>query len=96
MCGHGIGKSMHEDPEVPNYGRKGMGPLIKNGLCIAIEPMVNLGKRNIVIEKDGWQCRTRDRQPSAHYDHTVAILDGSTQVLTTFDYIEQALGERAI
>lgn len=96
MCGHGIGKSMHEDPEVPNYGRKGMGPLIKNGLCIAIEPMVNLGKRNIVIEKDGWQCHTRDRQPSAHYEHTVAILDGNTQVLTTFDYIEQALGERAI
>lgn len=96
MCGHGIGKSMHEDPEVPNYGRKGMGPLIKNGMCICIEPMVNMGKRNIVIEKDGWQCRTRDRQPSAHFEHTVAILGGKTQVLTTFDYIEEVLGEKAI
>ncbi len=96
MCGHGIGKSMHEDPEVPNYGRKGMGALIKNGMCLAIEPMVNLGKRNIVIEKDGWTCRTRDRQPSAHYEHTVAILGGETEILTTFDYVDQALGNNAI
>ena len=96
MCGHGIGRSMHEDPEVPNYGRKGAGPIIKNGMCIAIEPMVNLGKRNIVIEKDGWQCRTRDRQPSAHFEHTVAVINGETEILTTFDYIEQALGDKAI
>lgn len=96
MCGHGIGRSMHEDPEIPNYGRKGSGPVIKNGMCLCIEPMVNLGKRNIVIEKDGWTCRTRDRQPSAHFEHTVAIVDGQTQVLTTFDYIEQVLGEKAI
>ncbi len=65
-------------------------------MCICIEPMVNMGKRNIVIEKDGWQCRTRDRQPSAHFEHTVAILGGKTQVLTTFDYIEEVLGEKAI
>lgn len=96
MCGHGIGKSMHEDPEVPNYGRKGMGALIKNGMCLAIEPMVNLGKRNIVIEKDGWTCRTRDRLPSAHYEHTVAILGGETEILTTFDYVDQVLGNNAI
>lgn len=96
MCGHGIGRSMHEDPEVPNYGRKGSGPIIKNGMCIAIEPMVNMGKRNIVIEKDGWQCRTRDRQPSAHFEHTVAVLNGETEILTTFDYIQQALGDKAI
>lgn len=96
MCGHGIGRSMHEDPEVPNYGRKGMGALIKNGMCLAIEPMVNLGKRNIVIEKDGWTCRTRDRQPSAHYEHTVAIVGGETEILTTFDYVDQVLGNNAI
>ena len=96
MCGHGIGRSMHEDPEVPNYGRKGTGALIKNGMCIAIEPMVNLGKRNIVIEKDGWTCRTRDRQPSVHYEHTVALVDGKAEILTTFDYIEEVLKERSI
>lgn len=96
MCGHGIGRSMHEDPEIPNYGRRGMGPMIKNGMCLAIEPMINLGKRNIVIEADGWTCRTRDRQPSAHYEHTVAVIGGETRILTTFDYIEQALGDRAI
>ncbi len=96
MCGHGIGKSMHEDPEVPNYGRRGTGPLIKNGMCIAIEPMINLGSRNVIIEADGWTCRTRDRKPSAHYEHTVAILNGETEVLTTFDYIQEALGDRFI
>lgn len=96
MCGHGIGRSMHEDPEVPNYGRKGMGALIKNGMCIAIEPMVNMGKRNIVIGKDGWTCRTRDGQPSAHYEHTVAIMGGETEILTTFDYVDQVLGNNAI
>ena len=96
MCGHGIGKSMHEDPEVPNYGRRGTGPLIKNGMCLAIEPMINLGSRNVVIEPDGWTCRTKDRKPSAHYEHTVAILNGKTEILTTFDYIKEALGDRFI
>ncbi len=96
MCGHGIGKKMHEDPEVPNYGRRGTGPLIKNGMCIAIEPMINLGSRNVVIESDGWTCRTKDRKPSAHYEHTVAILNGQTEVLTTFDFIQESLGERFI
>ena len=96
MCGHGIGKSMHEDPEGPNYGRRGTGPLIKNGMCLCIEPMINLGSRNVVIEADGWTCRTRDRKPSAHYEHTMAILNGKTEVLTTFDYIKEALGDRFI
>ncbi len=96
MCGHGIGKKMHEDPEVPNFGRKGTGALIKNGMCIAIEPMINMGSRNIVIEHDGWTCRTKDRKQSAHYEHTVAMHDGKTEILTTFDYIEQVLGERSI
>ncbi len=96
MCGHGIGRKMHEDPEVPNYGRRGTGAVIRNGMCLCIEPMINQGSRNIVIERDGWQCRTRDRHLSAHYEHTVAIVEGETRVLTTFDYIEQALGDRFI
>lgn len=96
MCGHGIGKRMHEDPEIPNYGRRGIGPVIKDGMCLCIEPMVNMGSRNIVIERDGWQCRTRDRKPSAHYEHTLAIVDGATHVLTTFDYIEEVLKDKFI
>ncbi|MDE5657458.1 MAG: M24 family metallopeptidase, partial [Muribaculaceae bacterium] len=96
MCGHGIGKRMHEDPEIPNYGRRGVGPIIRDGMCLCIEPMVNMGSRNIVIEHDGWTCRTRDRQPSAHYEHTLAIIDGKTEVLTTFDYIEEVLKDRFI
>lgn len=96
MCGHGIGRKMHEDPEVPNYGRRGTGALIKNGMCICIEPMINLGSRNIVIEKDGWTCRTKDRKPSAHYEHTIAVLNGEPDVLTTFDYVKEVLGDRFI
>jgi methionyl aminopeptidase len=96
MCGHGIGKSMHEDPEVPNYGRRGTGPLIKNGMCLCIEPMINMGSRNVIIEADGWTCRTRDRKPSAHYEHTLAIMNGKTEILTTFDYIKEVLGDRFI
>lgn len=96
MCGHGIGRRMHEDPQVPNYGRRGTGPLIKNGMCLAIEPMINLGSRNIVIESDGWTCRTKDRKPSAHYEHTVALVNDEPRVLTTFEYIEEALGDRFI
>lgn len=96
MCGHGIGKRMHEDPEIPNYGRRGIGPVIKDGMCLCIEPMVNMGSRNIVIESDGWTCRTRDRQPSAHYEHTLAITEGRREVLTTFDYIEEVLKDKFI
>ena len=96
MCGHGIGRNMHEDPEVPNYGRRGTGPVIKNGMCLCIEPMINLGSRNIVIEADGWACRTRDRKPSAHFEHTLAVVDGKAEILTTYDYVELALGDRFI
>lgn len=96
MCGHGIGRDMHEDPEVPNYGRRGTGPVIRNGMCICIEPMINMGSRNIIIAQDGWTCRTRDHRPSAHYEHTMAIVNGETRVLTSFEYIREALGERFI
>lgn len=96
MCGHGIGRKMHEDPEVPNYGRRGSGPVLRNGMCIAIEPMINLGSKNIVIESDGWTCRTRDRKPSAHFEHTIAINGKQPEILTTFSYIDEALGDKAI
>lgn len=96
MCGHGIGRDMHEDPEVPNYGRRGTGPVIRNGMVICIEPMINMGSRNIVIEQDGWTCRTRDRKPSAHYEHTVAVIGGKTDILTTFDYIKDVLKDKFI
>lgn len=96
MCGHGIGRKMHEAPEIPNYGRKGTGPVIRNGMCLCIEPMINMGSRNIVIEKDGWTCRTRDRKPSAHFEHTVAIIDNETRILTSFEPIEEALGDRKV
>ncbi len=89
LVGHGLGRKLHEAPEVPNYGKKGSGPLLKQGMVIAIEPMINLGTRNIVQEKDGWTIRTADRNPSAHYEHTVAIFEDRTEVLTTHKYIEE-------
>ena len=89
LVGHGLGRNLHESPEVPNYGKKGRGPILKEGLVIAIEPMINLGVRNVVQEADGWTIRTRDRQPSAHFEHTVAIFKDETLVLTTHQYIEE-------
>jgi methionyl aminopeptidase len=88
LVGHGLGKHLHESPEVPNYGKRGSGPLLNEGLVIAIEPMVNLGTRNIVQERDGWTIRTADRKVSAHYEHTVAIFKDRTEILTTHRYIE--------
>lgn len=96
MCGHGVGKRLHEDPDVPNYGRKGTGPLIKNGMCIAIEPMINMGSKNIVIERDGWTTRTKDRKPSAHYEHSIAIHNGKPDILSSFKYVEEVLGDKSI
>lgn len=96
MCGHGIGRKMHESPEVPNYGRRGTGPVIKNGMCICIEPMINLGSRNVVIERDGWTCRTKDRKPSAHYEHTIAVINGEPEILTSFEPVAEVLKDRFI
>ena len=96
MCGHGVGRKLHEDPDVPNHGRKGTGPLIKNGMVIAIEPMINMGSKNIVIERDGWTTRTKDRKPSAHYEHTIAIHHGKPDILSSFQYVEEVLGDRSI
>lgn len=96
MCGHGVGRKLHEDPDVPNYGRRGTGPLIKNGMVIAIEPMINMGSKNIVIERDGWTTRTKDRKPSAHYEHTIAIHHGKPDILSSFQYVEEVLGDKSI
>ncbi len=89
LVGHGLGRSLHESPEVPNFGRRGQGPKLKEGMVIAIEPMVNLGKKSVLQEPDGWTIRTSDRKPSAHFEHTVAINNGTCDVLTTFKYIEE-------
>lgn len=94
MCGHGIGRRMHESPEVPNYGRRGIGARLQDGMCICIEPMINMGSRNIVIDRNGWDCRTRDGKPSAHYEHTIAFTGGRREVLTTFDYIPQEIKDK--
>lgn len=91
LVGHGVGKNLHEKPEVPNFGKKGKGPLLQKGLVIAIEPMVNMGSKRVIQENDGWTIRTADRLPSAHFEHTVAISDGKADVLTTFKYIEEVL-----
>jgi methionyl aminopeptidase len=89
LVGHGVGKSLHEDPEVPNYGKRGKGVKIVPGMVFAIEPMINLGVRNVVQERDGWTIRTSDRKASAHFEHTVAIYEDKTEVITTHEYIEK-------
>jgi len=96
MIGHGVGRNLHEAPEVPNYGRKGNGMMLKSGMTIAIEPMINLGARNLVFEKDGWTTRTIDRKVSAHFEHSIAIRRGKADILSSFEYIEQILGNKAI
>ncbi len=89
LVGHGVGRDLHEEPEVPNYGKRGRGAKLKEGMVIAIEPMINLGKKEIVQESDGWTIRTRDRAASAHYEHTVAVRKGKAEILTTHEYIEE-------
>ncbi|MCT4643556.1 MAG: type I methionyl aminopeptidase [Carboxylicivirga sp.] len=91
MVGHGIGKNLHEAPEVANYGRKGNGTKLKSGMVIAIEPMINLGKRQIVQEDDGWTIRTIDKKVSAHYEHTVAVRKGKADILSSFKFVEEVL-----
>ncbi|MBD1398228.1 type I methionyl aminopeptidase [Pontibacter sp. JH31] len=90
LVGHGIGRNLHESPEVPNYGKRGQGLKLQSGLVLAIEPMINLGTRYVVQEEDGWTIRTRDKKPSAHFEHTVVIRKDKAEVLTTFDYIDKA------
>lgn len=91
LVGHGVGKSLHEDPQVPNFGKRGRGAILKEGLVIAIEPMINLGKKDVITGKDGWTISTRDQSVSAHYEHTVAVSGGKADILSTFSGIEEAI-----
>ncbi|MBU1099991.1 MAG: type I methionyl aminopeptidase [Bacteroidetes bacterium] len=82
LCGHGVGKYLHEDPQIPNFGRKGTGPVLKEGMTLALEPMVNQGKYRVEVAPDGWTIYAADRLPSAHYEHTIAITNGKPEILT--------------
>lgn len=93
MVGHGVGRSMHEAPKVPHYGKPGRGELLKNGMVIAIEPMVNLGARYVRMENDGWTLRTADGSLSAQYEHTVVVRRGGADILSSFEFIDQVLGK---
>ena len=93
LTGHGIGRKMHEDPMVPNYGRRGNGPLLKAGMCIAIEPMVTMGDKAVVLAPDKWSVLTRDHRPAAHYEHTIAIRRGKSEILSSFEEIESIVGK---
>lgn len=94
LVGHGLGENLHEKPEVPNFGRRGTGPKLLEGMVIAIEPMINLGSRQVVQESDGWTFRTSDRKASAHYEHDVVVRKGKAEVLSTFEYIDEVLNSK--
>ena len=89
--GHGLGRRMHEEPGVPNYGARGRGPLLKEGMVICIEPMITLGSRHVIFERDGWTVRTKDRKPAAHYEYAVAVGKAGPDILTDFSIIEEAI-----
>jgi methionyl aminopeptidase len=93
LVGHGLGKELHEEPQVPNYGRRGRGKKIQNGLTIAIEPMINMGTEKVKTLDDQWTIVTADGQPSAHFEHDIAVVDGEPVILSTFDFIYEALGK---
>ena len=92
LVGHGLGTKMHEDPEMPNYGKRGRGKLFIEGMTVAIEPMINMGTKNTKHLKDGWTILTADGKPSAHYEHNVALINGKPEILSTFKYVYDALG----
>jgi methionyl aminopeptidase len=94
LVGHGLGRHMHESPEVPNYGRRGTGIRLNKGLVICIEPMINMGVKNTRTLDDGWTVKTADGRPSAHYEYAVAVREGKADVLTTFEYIKEVLEKR--
>ena len=94
FVGHGVGRKMHEAPEVPNYGSRGRGPMLKTGMTLCIEPMINLGKRDIIVERDGWTTRTRDGKPSAHFENAVAVAKGKADILSDFTIIESVLNQQ--
>jgi methionyl aminopeptidase len=90
LVGHGLGKSMHEDPQVPNYGKRGSGPVMKEGLVIAIEPMINLGRKDVYTDEDGWTVRTKDGKPSVHFEHDVCVMKNKADILSNYAPIEAA------
>ncbi len=94
LVGHGLGKNLHEKPEVPNFGRRGRGKELKAGMVLAIEPMINLGGKKVTQDRDGWTIRTADRKPSAHYEHDVVVRKGKAEILSTFEYIEDVLSSK--
>ncbi|MCK6638743.1 MAG: type I methionyl aminopeptidase [Bacteroidia bacterium] len=96
LVGHGVGKNLHEEPEVPNYGRRGSGPKLAAGLVIAIEPMINMGTKSVKQHSDGWTITTADGKPSAHYEHTIAVGTNKADILSSFEEVEQVLKERLI
>lgn len=92
LVGHGIGKIMHEEPEMPNFGKRGRGKKFMNGMVVAIEPMINMGTHKVKHHSDGWTITTKDNLPSAHFEHNIALIDGKPNLLSTFDYIYESLG----
>jgi methionyl aminopeptidase len=96
LVGHGLGRNLHEKPEVPNYGKRGTGAKLKEGAVLAIEPMINLGTKKVIQEKDGWTIRTADRLPSAHYEHDVVVRKNNAEILSTFSFVWEVLNKRNI
>ncbi len=96
LTGHGLGRELHEEPPVPNYGKRGRGAKITEGMVIAIEPMINLGKKNVRQLADGWTIVTEDKKPSAHFEHDIAIINGQPEILSTFEYLEDVLRKRGM
>lgn len=94
LTGHGLGRDLHEDPSVPNYGKRGRGAKIQEGMVLAIEPMINLGKRAVRQLADGWTIVTADGLPSAHFEHDIAVIDGKPEILSTFDYLKEELAKK--
>lgn len=91
LVGHGLGRNLHESPEVPNYGKRGRGPVMKDGLVIAIEPMINMGRKEVRQSNDGWTIITKDKMPSAHFEHTIAVRKGKADILSNHSFVETAL-----
>ncbi len=96
LVGHGVGHDLHEEPQVPNFGKRGRGKKLQDGLVIAIEPMINLGKKEVVVAEDGWTISTKDGKPSAHYEHSVVVRKGEADILSTFDFIEEVLRKQGL
>ena len=95
LVGHGLGRKLHEAPEVPNFGKRGKGKSIKEGMVLAVEPMINMGTKDINQLADGWTIVTADNKPSAHFEHDIAVIDGKPEILSTFKYVEEALAKKS-